>query len=70
MTTQRFHLRCGKCITFSNNNTVARRVDGMYDSVVLTEQPVALGTVFQVKILKYADDDDDVVEWRASIVSG
>ena len=64
MTTQRFHSRCGKNIRLSNNNTVAERVRGYCDGIVFTEQPVALGTVFQVKILEY--DDSLLV---ASIVS-
>ena len=52
--TQRFHSRYGKNISLSDNNSVARRVDG-YNGIVFTEQPVALGTVFQVKILEYDD---------------
>ena len=65
MTTQRFHSRCGENISLSDNNTVARRV-GYYcnNSIVFTEQPVALGTVFQVKILEYGGG------WHGSIVSG
>ena len=50
---QRFHSRCGKNICLSDNNTVARRVGDLHDSVVFTEQPVPLGTVFQVKLLKH-----------------
>ena len=54
MTTQHFHSRYGKNISLSDSNTVAGRVDG-YNGIVFTEQPVALGTVFQVKILEYDD---------------
>ena len=53
---QRFHSRCGGNIILSNNNTVARRVKSYDDGIVFTEQPVALGTVFQVKILEYDGD--------------
>ena len=55
MTTQSFHSRCGKKISFSDNNTVARRVDSWINGIVFTKQTVALGTVFQVKILEYGD---------------
>ena len=64
--TRRFHSRCGENISLSDNKTVARRVRGFRDGIVLTEQPVVLGTVFQVKILEY---DDDSKSWYGSIVS-
>ena len=54
MTTQRFLSRCGKNICLSDNNTVAGRVGDLY-GIVFTEQPVALGNEFQVKILEYDD---------------
>ena len=64
MTTQRFHSRCGENISLSDNNTVAERVGDEWDNgTVFTEQPVALGTVFQVKILEYS------ASWGGSIVS-
>ena len=68
MTTRRFHSACyGNNISLSDNNTVARRVGNFWcNSIVFTEQPVALGTVFQVKILEY--DDDCIM--AGSIVSG
>ena len=50
--TQRFHSRCGENIILSPH-TVAERVRSSGDGIVFTEQPVALGTVFQVKILEY-----------------
>ena len=54
--TQRFHPnRCGENISLSDNNTVARRVRRYCYGIVFTEQPVALGKVFQVKILGYGD---------------
>ena len=65
MSTQRFHSRCGKNITLSDNNTVARRVRSFSNGIVFTQQPVALGTVFQVKILEY-----DGSERGGTIVSG
>ena len=54
---QRFHSRCGKNISLSDNNTVAARQvrSEINDGTVFTEQPVELGTVFQVKILKSTD---------------
>ena len=67
MTTQRLHLglhfRCGKKIRLSNNSTVAERVKDGNNGIVFTEQPVALGTVFQVKILMYTS------RYAGSIVS-
>ena len=63
----RFHSHCGKNISLSDYNTVARRVaidDSLDNGIVFTEQPVALGTVFQVKILHYD------CGWLLSIVSG
>ena len=73
MTTRRFHSRRGKKISFSDNNTVAERVRPFWDfsivtdnGIVFTEQPVALGTVFQVKILEY---DESNFGWAGSIVS-
>lgn len=63
MTAPRFHSRCGENISLSDNNTVARRVGGIENSIVFTEQPVALDTVFQVKILEYD------TRWFGSIVS-
>ena len=55
MSTLRFHSRCGKNISLSENNTVAERVTRFSDGIVFTEQPIALGTVFQVKIFEYDD---------------
>ena len=66
MTTERFHSRRGKNISLSDNKTVARRVTNWDDGIVFTEQPVALGSVFQVKILEY----DDGEGYLGSIVSG
>ena len=54
--TQGFHSRCGENIKLSDNNTVAERVRSYCNGIVFTEQPVALGTVFQVKILEYDTD--------------
>ena len=53
--TRRFHSRFGENIKLSDNSTVARRVRYNWDGIVFTEQPVALGTVYQVKILEYDD---------------
>ena len=53
MTTRRFNSRCGENIRLSDNNTVAERVRGATNVTVFTEQPVALGTIFQVKILEH-----------------
>ena len=51
MTTQRLHPQCGKDIRLSNNNTVAERSGSWWDDgIVFTEQPVALGTVFQITV--------------------
>ena len=64
MTIQHFHSRCGGNINLLDNNTVAERAQYICDNgIVFTEQPVELGTVFQVKILEYDG------EWAGSIVS-
>ena len=63
-TAQRFHSRCGENISLSDNNTVVRRIGGWKNGIVFTEQPVELGTVFQVKILEH-----DSTKWSGSIVS-
>ena len=63
MTAQRFHSRCGENISLSDNNTVAERVTWFDNGIVCTGQPVALDTVFQVKILEYD------TRWFGSIVS-
>ena len=67
VSTQRFHSRCGENISLSDNVTVARRVRNNDDGIVFTEQPVALGTVFQVKTVLGFDDTD--IERLGSIVS-
>ena len=66
MTTRRFHSRCGKNISLSDNNTVAERVEGFDNGIVFTEQPVVLGTVFQVKILEY----DDLIRGLSIVSAG
>ena len=48
---------------------IAGRVDGYDNGIVFTEQPVALGTVFQVKILEY-DGGPWARFWNGTIVSG
>ena len=63
---QRFHSRCGKNTSLLDNKNVAERVRSWENGIVFTEQPVALGTVFQVKILEY----DDGEGYLGSIVSG
>ena len=65
--TQRFHSRCGENIILSDSNTVARRVRSCDNCIVFTEQPVALGTVFQVKILEYGSREGS--RYAGSIVS-
>ena len=53
MTTRRFHSRRGGNIDLLDNNTLASRVRSYNYGIAFTEQPVALGTVFQVKIIEY-----------------
>ena len=61
----RFHSDChGMSIDFSDDYTAAERIGRWYHGIVFSEQPVALGKVFQVKILKYDG------AWAGSIVSG
>ena len=65
MSATRFHSDCrhGMSIDFSDDYTAAERIGRWYHGIVFSEQPVALGTVFQVKILKYDG------AWAGSIVS-
>jgi len=60
------HHRHGSNIRLSENNTVAERVESRrYSSngVVMTAEPVPVGTVFQVTVV------EDVDQWGESLVS-
>jgi len=58
------HRRHGSNIRLSENNTVAERVKNWDDGVVVTAEPVPVGTVFQVTVL------EDVEMWNnKSLVS-
>ena len=46
----KFHRVCGKHIKLSEGNTVAERVRSYNEGVVYTEQPVPLGTMFEIKV--------------------
>ena len=50
----KFHHICGKNIQFSEERTVAERVKSYY-GIVYTEQPIPVGTTFQIKLLKTQD---------------
>ena len=54
--------RHGSNIRLSENNTVAKRVKSWSDGVVMTAEPVSVGTVFQVTVL-------EKVPWFGSLVS-
>ena len=58
-----FHWKHGHNIQLSEEATVAHRVQGFRDGVVFTEQPIPLGSVFQVKLM------NKVGRWAGSIVS-
>jgi len=60
------HHRHGSSIELSEDNTVARRVnpyENLWNVVVMTAEPVSVGTVFQVTVL------EKVETWRGSLVS-
>ena len=60
------HHRHGSNIRLSDNNTVAQRVnpyENYWNGVVMTAEPVSVGTVFQVTVL------EKVETWRGSLVS-
>ena len=63
------HHRHGRSIRLSKNNTVAERVNphlnsGNWDNgVVMTAEPVSVGTVFQATVLEKVD------QWEGSLVS-
>jgi len=46
------HHRHGSNTRLSENNSVAERVKGWDDGVVMTAEPVSVGTVFQVTVLE------------------
>ena len=48
----KFHRNCGKNIRFSEEHTVAERVHGWDNGIVYTEQPLPVGTTFQIKLLQ------------------
>ena len=52
----KFHRVCGKNIQLSESDTVAERVSSYNDGIVYTEQPVPVGTVFQIKLLEIGDE--------------
>ncbi len=58
-----FHEKHGGNIRLTDNGTVAHRIDSYNKGVVFTEQPIGLGSVFQVKLL------DKGGGWAGSIVS-
>ena len=58
-----FHDKHGSNIRLSDNRTIAHRVDSYNKGVVFTEQPITLGSMFQVKLL------DKGGGWAGSIVS-
>jgi len=60
------HHRHGSNIWLSDNNVVAERVNPLrnwYNGVVMTAEPVTVGTVFQVTVL------EKVEKWSGSLVS-
>ena len=60
-----FHENHGKRIRLSENKSVARRVDGWFndDGIVFTAQPIALDTLYRVKLLEKDG------QWNGSLVS-
>lgn len=58
-----FHKKHGTNIRLYEDGTVAHRVDSYNKAVVFTEQPIPIGTTFQVKMM------DKGGGWAGSIVS-
>ena len=58
-----FHRKHGTNIRLSEENTIAHRTDSYNNSVVFTEQPIAVGNTFLVELL------DKGGGWAGSIVS-
>ena len=58
-----FHHKHGTNIRLSEDNTIAHRVDSYNKAVVFSEQPIPIGSMFQVKLL------DKGGGWAGSIVS-
>lgn len=58
-----FHRKHGANIRLSEENTVAHRADSYNKAVVFTENPIAVGNSFLVKLL------DKGGGWAGSIVS-
>ena len=57
------HHRHGSNIRLSENNTLAQRVKSWDNGVVMTAEPVSVGTVFQVTVLEKME------AWSGSLVS-
>ena len=58
-----FHKSHGQNVKLLEDDTVAHRIDSYNKAVVFTEQPIAQGSMFQVKLL------DKGGGWAGSIVS-
>lgn len=62
-----FHHRCGNCAKISNHSRTAERTSPTSEfnkAVVISEQPLVEGQLFQVKI------DSKVTTWTGSILIG
>ena len=46
-----FHSRHGRNIRLLEEGTIAHRVEGTNNGLVFTEQPIAIGDLFQVKLI-------------------
>ena len=58
-----FHRKHGQNIRLSDDDTVAQRVESYNKAVVFSEQPIPIGSMFQVKL------QDKGGGWAGSIVS-
>lgn len=67
VSTGKYHPICGKNIRFSEEYTVAERVDSHSHGIVYTEQPVPVGTIFQIKLLQ---KHDPRTQYSASLAFG
>ena len=64
MSAGKFHHICGKNVKLSEGDTVAERVRNFENGIVYTEQPIPVGTMFQIKLL------DKTTDWEANLALG
>lgn len=54
-----FHSKHGRNIRLLDNGTVAHRFSGYDEGIVLTKEPIAVGEMFEVKVIEMSSDNPD-----------